>query len=435
MLRAAAVTGALHELTATDAARRIAEGSLTSQALVRACLERIEARESIVQAWTFLDPELALAQAQARDATLPVGPLHGVPVGVKDAFDTHDMPTAYGSSLYARHRPRRDAAPVALARGDGAVVLGKTVTTEFAFLAPGKTRNPHDPSRTPGGSSSGSAAAVADCMVPAAFGSQTAGSVIRPAAYCGVVGFKPSFGRISRSGVWQFAESLDTIGTLGRTVEDAALLAASASGRASMRSGGPANPPPRIGLYKTHDWERAAPESRLAVEDAARILDEASARLSVVPLSDSFTGLVQAHALVMAYEASHTFTHELRENPDALSSELVALLEQGLTTSPDDYDAALRERDAAVPELARIFEKVDLLLTPSVIGEAPLGLGSTGDPLFNRAWTFLGAPAIHLPGFSGPNGMPVGVQLVGPAGGEERLLAAARWVEEQLSSR
>jgi len=429
------VTGALHELTATDAARRIAEGSLTSQELVRACLERIEARESVVQAWTFLDPELALAQAQARDATLPVGPLHGVPVGVKDAFDTYDMPTEYGSSLYASHRPRRDAAPVALARGDGAVVLGKTVTTEFAFFAPGKTRNPHDPSRTPGGSSSGSAAAVADCMVPAAFGAQTAGSVIRPAAYCGVVGFKPSFGRIPRSGVWPLAESLDTLGTLGRTVEDAALLAASASGRASMRGAGPAHPPPRIGLYKTHDWERAAPESRAAVEDAARILDEASARLSDVPLSDSFTGLVQAHALVMAYEASHTFAHELRENRDALSRELVALLEQGLATSPDDYAAALRERDAAVPELARIFEEVDVLLTPSVIGEAPLGLGSTGDPLFNRAWTLLGTPAIHLPGFSGPNGMPVGVQLVGPVGGDERLLTAARWAEERLSSR
>jgi Asp-tRNA(Asn)/Glu-tRNA(Gln) amidotransferase A subunit family amidase len=188
-------------------------------------------------------------------------------------------------------------------------------------------------------------------------------------------------------------------------------------------------------MYKTHDWERAAPESRAAVEDAARILDQAGARLSDVPLSDSFGDLVQAHSLAMAYEASHTFEHELREDRDSLSTELVTLLDQGLATSPDEYDSALRERDAAIPQLARILEEVDVLLTPSVIGEAPLGLGSTGDPVFNRAWTFLGAPAVHLPAFTGPNDMPVGVQLVGPVGGDERLLTAAIWAEEQLSPR
>jgi Asp-tRNA(Asn)/Glu-tRNA(Gln) amidotransferase A subunit family amidase len=429
------VRAELHELTATEAARLIAEGSLTSQSLVRACLERIEAREPYVQAWTFLDPELVLAQAKVRDAMIAVGPLHGVPVGVKDTFDTYDMPTEYGSPLYAGHRPRRDAAALALARGDGAVVIGKTVTTEFGFFAPGKTRNPHDRSRTPGGSSSGSAAAVADRMVPVAFGAQTAGSIIRPAAFCGVVGLKPSFGRISRSGMWPFAGSLDTVGTIGRTVADAALLAASGSQRASMRGAESAQPPPRIGMYKTHDWERAAPESRAAVEDAARILDQAGARLSDVPLSDSFGALVQAHSLVMAYEASHTFAHELREDRDSLSTELVTLLDQGLATSPDEYDSALRERDAAIPQVARMLEEVDVLLTPSVIGEAPLGLGSTGDPDFNRAWTFLGAPAVHLPAFTGPNDMPVGVQLVGPVGGDERLLTAAIWAEQQLSPR
>jgi Asp-tRNA(Asn)/Glu-tRNA(Gln) amidotransferase A subunit family amidase len=319
---------------------------------------------------------------------------------------------------------------VALARRAGAVVLGKTVTTEFAFFAPGKTRNPTDLSRTPGGSSSGSAAAVADRMVPFAFGTQTAGSVIRPAAFCGVVGFKPSFGRMPRSGVLPFAESLDTLGTLARTVEDAATLAAVASRRAHWRAAPTAHP--RIGVYRSHQWDAAAPESRAAVERAARILDEAGAEVSMIPPLDALAGLVDGHAVVMAFEAALSFSHEYETARAELSSELVGLIERGLATPPARRDQALQDRDTAAAELALTMRHLDALLTVSVIGEAPEGLSSTGDPLFNRTWTFLGTPALHLPGFAGPNGMPVGVQLVGAARRDVALLGVASWAETLL---
>jgi Asp-tRNA(Asn)/Glu-tRNA(Gln) amidotransferase A subunit family amidase len=422
------------DLTVAEAARRIASSALTSEQLVRACLSRIEAREPDVMAWTFLDPERALSEARARDQGPIRGRLHGIPLGVKDIFDTVDMPTAYGSTLYSGNRPGRDAAAVALARSEGAVILGKTVTTEFAYFAPGPTRHPLYPSRTPGGSSSGSAAAVADGMVPAALGTQTAGSIIRPAAYCGIVGFKPSYGRISRSGVLPCAESLDTVGTLARTVEDAALVAAVSGGWDLGLPSEVTNQPPTVGLYRSGQWDRAAPESQAAVEAATGRWREAGARVDDVPELGAFTVLVDAHAVVMAFEASRAFAHEYRVHRDALSSQLVSLIEVGLGMSHHDRNEALLARDAGRVEFDRLFRDVDVLVTPAATGEAPPGLGSTGDPLFNRAWTLLGVPVIHLPGFTGPSGLPVGVQMVGALDSDDALLWVARWAEPALAA-
>ena len=250
-------------LTATAAAMRVAAGELTSEQLVRACLERIAERDGDVCAWEYVDPAAALNEARARDSTPPRGPLHGVPVGVKDIIDTADMPTGYGSPIWRGHRPARDAACVALVREAGAVVLGKTVTTELAYFSPGRTANPHDLGRTPGGSSSGSAAAVADHMVPVALGTQTAGSIIRPAAFCGVVGYKPSFGTISRSGVMPFAETLDTVGSLAASVADAALLVSVAAGRPDLLVGDGPGQAPRVAVYRSAAWPRPAGTSRM----------------------------------------------------------------------------------------------------------------------------------------------------------------------------
>ena len=418
--------------SAVDAAARIAAGDLTAERLVRACLERIDARDADVGAWEHLDPELALAQARRRDAEPARGSLHGVPIGVKDIIDTVDQPTGYGSALYRGHRPARDAACVALARAAGAIVLGKTVSTEFAYFTPGRTANPVDLGHTPGGSSSGSAAAVADAMVPVAFGTQTAGSVIRPAAFCGVVGYKPSFGLINRSGILPFAESLDTVGTFARTVADAALLASVASGRPALAAGDP-GPAPQVGLWRTTEWEQASTAGKAAVTDASSRLAGSGAEVVEAELPAWFADLPAAHATVMAFEAVRAFAHERLAHEPQLSPRLRALLDQGTTCTPETYDQALGLARAGREELARVFERHDVLLTPSTPGEAPSGLGSTGDPLFNRTWTLLGTPCVHLPGLAGPTGLPVGVQLVGPAGGDARTLAAAAWAERRLA--
>ena len=271
------MTAKLNELSACEAATRLAARDITAEAMARACLARIEERESTVRAWIHLDPDAVLAQARALDAGPVRGPLHGLPLGVKDIIDTADMPTGCGSPIYAAHRPRADAACVALAREAGALVLGKTVTTEFAWFFPGKTANPRDPSRTPGGSSSGSAAAVADQMVPFAFGTQTAGSVIRPASYCGVVGYKPTHGTVSRSGIKTLSESLDTLGVLARSAADAALLIGALSGRALLPA--PLSRAPKIALCRTHEWPSAQPETVAALEHAAKSASTAGAQV------------------------------------------------------------------------------------------------------------------------------------------------------------
>jgi len=404
----------------------------TAEAKVAACLDRIALREETVEAWAYLDPEAALARARARDRESVRGPLHGLPVGIKDIMDTADMPTAYGSSIYAGHRPAADAACVALLRAAGAIVLGKTVTTEFATTHPGKTRNPLAAGRTPGGSSSGSAAAVADGMVPVALGTQTMGSVIRPAAYCGVVGFKPSFGLINRAGIKPQAESIDTVGVLGRTVGDVSPVAAILAGAPPDAFGRALRRAPRIALYRGPDWSKAEPAADAALEVTARRLIEAGATVSETTDAPILRAALDAHLKIVVFELARALAFEWAAHRRALSPELTGLIEAGRACSFDDYLTAQAVAAAARTWIARTFDEVDLWLTLSAPGEAPEGLESTGDPVLNRVWSVLHLPALSLPAGQGPNGLPLGVQLIGPYGRDADLIAAARWIETQL---
>lgn len=419
-----------NELGALEAARRIARRELSAETLVRACLERIEARDAVVGAWIHLDAEAALAEARSLDAGPLRGPLHGLPMGVKDLIDTVQMPTAYGSPIYAGHRPAWDAACVASARAAGALVLGKTVTTEFATYHPGKTANPHNPAHTPGGSSSGSAAAVADCMVPLAYGTQTAGSVIRPAAFCGVVGYKPSFGLISRAGVKSLAESLDTIGVFARDVADVALFAGVLAGRDLLPTG--THAAPRIGICRTFEWDAAASETRQAFEDAATRLASVGARVREIVLPGEFSGLAAAQTEIMAYEADQAFAYETHAHAEQLSAKLRDLIGQGAALTPEHHDQNRLLARRCRHLLADAFRDVDVLIAPSAPGEAPEGLAATGNPVFNRIWTLLGSPCVHLPFAKGPRGLPLGVQAVGPWGADRATLAAAAWAHGEL---
>ncbi len=422
----------LNQLTATEAARRIAAGEVTSEAVVADCLARIREREPVVMAWQHLDEDNALDQARRRDAERPSGPLHGVPVGVKDTYDTHDMPTTWGSPIYADRRPGADATAVALLRTAGAVILGKTVTTEFAGLDPGKTRNPHDAGRTPGGSSSGSAAAVADEMVPVALGSQTAGSVIRPAAFCGVVGYKPSFGVLGRRGMAPIAEELDTVGYMARSVEDIVLVTAVLTLRTPVPPDQPLATPLRIGICRTHLWPGVDPSAADALDDAAGRLAASGATLAEVALPPHFADLMPRQMTLMGFEAARTFAHEWHTDRDRIGPKFQALIEIGLEASYEEYIAASRFAAGCRAELADLFEGCDVLLTVSAKGEAPEGLSSTGDMRFQSLWTFLHVPCITLPTARGPNGLPVGIQLVGPFHGDDALLVEARWAADRL---
>ncbi|MBM3517615.1 MAG: amidase [Alphaproteobacteria bacterium] len=421
-----------HALGAAEAARLIASGRLTSKGLIESCLAHIAEHEDSVGAWTHLDVAGGRAQARALDRGGARGPLHGIPIGVKDIIDTVDMPTGYGSAIYDGHRPAWDAAAVAACRAAGAVILGKTVSTEFAYFTPGKTRNPHNPAHTPGGSSSGSAAAVADLMVPLAFGSQTAGSVIRPASFCGVVGFKPTFGLLSLAGVKPFAQSLDTLGFFSRSVEDAMLLLAALIGGRTMPE--PLSGAPRIGVCRTPEWSHASPATQHAVDRAAALLNAAGARVVEVTLAEPFAGLHAAQLTIMAFESARTLGHERRRHGEHLSQTLLGLLAEGRACSLERYEAAQRLASRSRTQLDALFAGYDALLAPSAVGEAPHGLGRTGDPVFNRMWTLLHVPCITLPRYVGANRLPVGIQLVGARWADEHLLRVARWVEDRLAA-
>jgi Asp-tRNA(Asn)/Glu-tRNA(Gln) amidotransferase A subunit family amidase len=419
--------------TAIDAAREIAERRLAAAELVAACCDRIEARESVVGAWQYLDRGRAMATARQRDVEPPRGPLHGVPVAVKDLFDTADMPTAYGSPIYEGHRPAADAACVALARAAGAIILGKTVTTEFATFTPGKTANPKNPAHTPGGSSSGSAAAVADGMVPLAFGTQTAGSVLRPAAYCGVVGYKPSFGLLSRAGIKPLAETLDTVGLFARTVADAAFFAGVLTERPGLRHLAPPPRPPRFGLYRTPMWDEAEAATAMALDRARAALEGAGGAVVELAVAPGHRGLNAAQDRIMRYEMVRALAHERIAHGAALSPRLAQMLDAGLAVTAEDYDAALAEAEAARQGLGQFFSAADAVLVPAAPGEAPLGLGHTGDPVFNRMWTLLGVPCVTLPARWSGSGLPTGVQLVGRFRDDVRLMAAAMFLERALA--
>lgn len=425
--------GTLNTLTALEAARRLAAKEISSEALVRDCLEHIAARENDVQAWEYIARDAALAQARAVDAGAGSGLLRGLPVGVKDLIDTADMPTTYGSPIYAAHRPAWDAPCVALTRAAGGIVIGKTVTTEFAVMQPNKTRNPHNLQHTPGGSSSGSAAAVADYMVPLAFGTQTAGSIIRPASYCGVVGYKPSFGLINRVGVKALSDTLDTVGTLARTVPDAAFLAAAVTGRHELMVDKPLSAKLHVGICRTYEWQHAQPETIAALDAAAHTLAAAGASVCQISLPPAFARLVQAQIDIMFTEQAQSLAHERLMHWPQISARLQGLLADGLKITFERYDAAQTLARDCRRALSGVLADCDVLLAPSAPGAAPEGLGMTGDPVFNRMWTLLRTPCVTLPVAVAANGLPVGLQMIGAIGKDAHTLAAAHWVHEALS--
>ncbi|MDP2820502.1 MAG: amidase [Polaromonas sp.] len=425
-------TPPLHQLSAWQAASLLARRELTAVDLVRACLDRIAEREPQVHAFVHLDADAALAYARTLDAGAVRGLLHGLPFGVKDLFDTFDLPTGYGSPIYAGQQPPADAAAVALCREAGAVLLGKTVTTELANMLPGATRNPHKPLHTPGGSSSGSAAAVADGMLPLALGTQTAGSLIRPAAFCGVVGYKPSHNRVPKAGVKSLSETLDTVGGFARSVRDMALLGAVLTGDARL-----ADPAafeqagaPRLGWCQTPEWAQADTDTQQAWAQAEKLLAGHGAPLA---LPHSLSGLVAVQKAVQAFETARSLSHERLHHPHQLSAPLQALIADGLAISGARHALNLQATTSARQQAQTLFSNFDVIIAPSSIGEAPAGLEGTGDPLFCRGWTLLGLPCVHLPFAYGHSGLPVGLQLVGAYGDDHRLLAAAHWVHQRLA--
>jgi len=430
-------TTPLNQLGAADAARRLARRELRAVDLMQACLERIADREPLLRAFVHLDADAALAAARALDAGPVRGPLHGLPLGVKDLFDTHDMPTACGSPIYAdpAQRSRSDAAAVALCRAAGAVVVGKTVTTEFATFEAGPTRNPHALDRTPGGSSSGSAAAVADCMLPLAFGTQTAASIVRPAAYCGVVGFKPSFGRVQRAGMKLLSESLDTVGGFARSVDDVALLVSVLTGDALSPSADAAPAGLRIGLFRGPQWALVDHDTEQLWERVigrAAALAVAGVSTSEVATPSGFDGLVALQSQLMAFEATRSLAHERFHHADRLSRKLTQLLDTGLAVSGTAHNANLIAARQWQRRIDTLFERHDVLIAPSASGEAGLASEGTGDPVFGRAWTLLGLPCLHLPLGVGAHGLPIGLQLVGRPNGDAMLLHMGAWLHPRL---
>ena len=393
---------------------------------VERCLDAVDRWEPLVHAWAHLDRDLARSHARAADA---VAPLAGTVVGVKDIFDTADLPTEYGSPIYRGHRPHVDAAVVAQLRGAGAVVLGKTVTTEFALFEPGPTANPYRATHTPGGSSSGSAAAVATGMVDVALGTQTAGSVIRPASFCGVFGYKPTFGTVTTAGVKPVAQSLDTVGWFARDVASLDRVRVVITGRRATR---PVASPPRIALVRTDQWLDADDDARNAVEHAARIAAEAGAPVRDTELPAVIDGLAAQQPVVMTYEAARSLAWEWHDQRDRLSASLVRILEQGFAVEPDDYDAVVARAADGRGACDDLFAHADVVLTLAAAGEAPATREHTGDPRFARLWTLLGVPSVAVPGMVGATGLPIGVQLVARRGDDARLLACAAWLADAL---
>jgi Asp-tRNA(Asn)/Glu-tRNA(Gln) amidotransferase A subunit family amidase len=424
----------LFRLSASEAAAQIREGKLTSEALVRSCLERIDARESQVKAWVHLDRDSALAQARECDKSASRGPIHGVPFAAKDIMNTADLPAEYGSPIYKGHRPAADAACVALSRAAGGVLLGKTVTTEFASRIPlGKTANPHNPEHTPGGSSSGSAAAVADFMVPLAFGTQTVGSVIRPAEFCGCVGYKPSYGEVSTEGVKQNTASFDTVGLFSRAVEDLALFRASVTGFAAKPLAAVPVSALKIGFCRTMFWDRAEEYTKTFLEEAASALARAGAKVADFELGKPFENFEATGRRINDYEFCRALTWERNHHWDLLSEFQREKFAGFLNISYEQYREAEAALERCRGHLADAMKDIDLLLTPSALGEAPKGLASTGDTSFNILSTWTYTPCVTLPVFTGPSGLPVGIQLMGHRNQDHRLLEGAQAVYSVFS--
>lgn len=433
-------------LSAVDAAEAVRCGQISAEELVQACLQRIDEVEADVGAWQHQDPELALEQARqadlARRSGRATGPLNGVPVGIKDIIDTADYPCEYGTVLKQGRRPPDDAFLISRLREAGAIILGKTVTTELAVYAPGKTRNPHNTAHTPGGSSSGSAAAVAAGMVPLSVGTQTNGSVIRPASYCGVFGFKPSFGGISRSGVLSQSKPLDTVGVFTRDLEDAALIAdvlmVYDSGDRSMRpqarpqiSGLVATEPPlepRLAFVRTPVWDLAEESTKNAFRE---LIENSNRRIDIVDMPAEFEGAIDDLRHIMHVDLARSYDRYYQQGKDRLSDKLVEIIESGHSILACNYQDAIERIEMYNLLLNQIFDDYDAILTPSTTGEAPLA-DTTGDPAFCSIWSLCGVPALNLPLFEGLNKLPFGAQLVGQRGDDARLFRTARWLLNQL---
>ncbi len=437
-------TARITGLTASDTARQIAGGLLSSEDHVRACLARIEETETAVQAWAHLDAEFALEQAREADLRrmrgLPCGPLHGVAVGVKDIIDVAGLPTEDGTVLHAGRLPRHDATVVSRLRAAGAVILGKTVTTELASYAPGKTRNPHDPEHTPGGSSSGSAAAVAAGQVPAALGSQTNGSIIRPASFCGVYGFKPSFGLVPRDGVLRLSRALDHVGVLARSLEDVALITECIAGfdesdpdtqppraRPPLAAVLAQEPPmpPKLALVRTPFWDRLEADARGAFEELAESL---GSHAEPFELPESAARAIDWHRTIFEADLAASFELEYDRGAEKLSASMRGQIERGRQVAAVDYRKALARIEIVNAGFEELFDRFDAIVTPATLGTAPKGLAATGDPLLATLWTYCGMPAVSLPLARGENGLPLGMQLVGARGDDARLLRTARWL-------
>ena len=424
-------TTAPEKLSAAEAARRLADGSLTAEALTRACLDRIAARPEIA-AWASLQPDLALAQARAADRAGRPSMLAGVPIGIKDIIDTADLPTEHGSPIYRGNRPLADAACVSLTRAAGGVILGKTVTTEFANRHPGATANPHNPAHTPGGSSSGSAAAVADFQVPMAFGTQTAGSVIRPAAYCGVIGFKPTFGHFGPAGIKLQAHSLDTLGVIARTLDDVALMDAVLLGGPVRRVDRDAAAP-RIKVCRAAPWGEPDAVTQALIESTAERVAAQGASLGELTIPREFDSILEMHGRIMEFEAARSYAFEYDTRFEDVSPALrEGALARGRALPVAAYAEALEVAEAFRRFLDDGFADTDAILAPSAPGEAPAGLEWTGDPRFNAVWTLAWTPCITLPVSAGPGGLPLGIQLVGRRNRDAALLDTAAWVQARL---
>ncbi len=417
----------LESLSATQALKALSQREIKATDLLLSCLDRIGQKESVVKAWTSLGKENALSRAKQLDKGSFQGLLHGLPIGIKDLYDTYDLPTSYGSAIYTDHHPAADAVSVALIRQAGGIILGKTVTTEFASFKSGPTTNPHNPKYTPGGSSSGSAAAVADFMVPLATGSQTAGSIIRPASYCGVVGFKPSFGKISVAGVKSLSPSLDTLGCFGRTIEDVGLGVAVMSGDHRLAKIELMHNKPRIGICKTDHWAYAQQETATALA-VARYAAEAISKGAVadIQLPKGCKDLTLAQTRIMMAETSRSFVFERQHFAKKLSAQFSKSLLEGAQISYEQYVSDLVLVSNARASLSELFNTTDILIAPSASGEAPISKEGTGNPIFCRDWTILGLPCLNINVSSGPNGLPVGIQLIAGPGKDHLLLSVAR---------
>jgi len=434
------------KLSVVEMVQSIKKGEITSEELVKSYIEQIKKKEKDVEAWEFFDEEFVLSQAKKLDSLHQSGKhgdLHGIPVGIKDIFDTEDMPTTDGTEIHKKNPSLSDCTVVSKLKQAGAIIMGKTVTCELAYYSPGKTKNPHDTTRTPGGSSSGSAAAVASHMVPLAVGSQTNGSVIRPASYCGVVGYKPTKGLISRHLVLQISRALDQVGVFANSIEDAALISEQLIGHDKQDPDTSLNPRPKL-LAASKEKPPAEPvlahiklpfmnELEEDVKEGFKeIKDELKGKVDEIELPEGFAGIPDWHKIIMESDMARSFSEEYKKSKNKLSDKIIEAIERGMKYTSVEYNNALAKIDVANAYFNQFFHDYDVILTPSACGEAPKGLKSTGNPIFCTIWTYCGMPCISLPLLQGKNGLPVGVQLVSSLFDDERLFRNASWLTSKI---